>query len=54
MKIEITHTKEKGAQITLVEQPKEMDDIELASIIEDVIQDLRSMQLSLMPNNDQL
>jgi hypothetical protein len=32
--------------------PKRMDDIELAAIIEDVIRELQSMQLSLMPNND--
>ena len=36
MKIEITYTKNKGAQITLIERPKKMDDIELAAILEEV------------------
>ena len=52
MKIEITYTKKKGVQIELIGVPKRMDDIELASIIEEAIHDLKSMQLSLMPNND--
>ena len=52
MKIEITYTKKKGVQIEMLDVPKKMDDIELASIIEEAIQELQSMQLSLMPNSD--
>lgn len=52
MKIEITYTKENGVHVTLVDQPKKMGDDEFASIIEDAIQELRNMQLSMMANND--
>jgi hypothetical protein len=52
MKIEITYTKKQGVQIEMLDVPKRMDEIELASIIEEAIQELQSMQLSLMPNND--
>ena len=54
MKIEITCTKKKGVRVTLVDQPKKMSEEELASIIEDAIQELRNMQLSMMANNDHL
>lgn len=52
MKIEITYTKKNGVHVTLVDQPKKMGDDEFASIIEDAIQELRNMQLSMMANND--
>ena len=52
MKIEITYTPKKGVQVTLYEQPKKMDDVEAAAIIEEAIQELRNLQLSMMPNND--
>lgn len=52
MKIEITYTSSKGVQVTLFEQPKGMDEVEVASVIEEAIQELRNLQLSLMPNND--
>jgi hypothetical protein len=52
MKIEITYTKKNGVHVTLVEQPKKMGDDEFSSIIEDAIQELRNMQLSMMANND--
>ena len=54
MKIEITCTKKKGVRVTLLEVPKKMDSVELASIIEEAIAELRSMQIDLMPSMDHL
>lgn len=51
MKIEITYTKKDGVKVELLEVPKSMDGVEVASIIESAIQELQNMQLSLMPNN---
>lgn len=52
MKMEITYTKKKGTEIKLIAVPKRMDDIELASIIEEVIVALQNMQTDLMPSMD--
>ncbi len=52
MKMEITYTKKKGAEVKLIAVPKRMDDIELASIIEEVIVALQNMQTDLMPSMD--
>lgn len=52
MKIEISYTKKNGVQVELENVKPKLDDIELASVIEDAISKLQNMQLSLMPNND--
>ena len=54
MKIEITHTPKKGVQVELLKVPKRMDGTEIAAVLEEVIKELQSMQLSLLPNNDHL
>lgn len=52
MKIEITYTKKDGVQISLIDVPKSMDSVEVASIIEDAITELKGMQSDFMPSMD--
>ena len=52
MKIEITYSKKSDTEVTLVDVPKRMDSVEVASIIEEAIGLLRSMQTDLMPSMD--
>lgn len=52
MKIEITYSKKKGTEVSLIEVPKRMDSVEVASIIEEAIEELRIMQTDLMPSMD--
>ena len=54
MKIEITYTKKKGVQIEFDKTMLRLSKVELASVIEEAIQELQSHQLSLMPNNDHM